>query len=136
MPCIVPPSAPACLANAAFLRSGAGTTGGRLLKSWSEVMSRVWSFLLGVVVGAVLFHVASNYHVVRSNEGFAVIAKSPPRLAESFVDIRSFSASDWSGHPQLASALVQANKQHLIVDPAVNAIQQSVNQLLPDSMRQ
>jgi hypothetical protein len=90
-------------------------------KKWSVAMKRVWSFLLGVVCGAALLHVASNYHVVRSSEGFAIVAKTPPRLSESFVDIRSFSAGDWSGHAQLASALVQA--------------QQSVNQLLPDGMR-
>jgi hypothetical protein len=99
------------------------------------MMSRLWSFLVGVVAGAALLHVASNYHVVRSSEGYCVIAKAPPRLSESFVDVRSFSASDWSGHPQLASALVQANKQHLIVDSTANTIQQSVNQLLPEAMR-
>jgi hypothetical protein len=99
-------------------------------------MSRVWSFLLGVVFGAALLHVATNYHVVRSSEGFDLIAKTPPRLAESFVDVRAFSGSDWSGHPQLASALVQANKQHLIIDSTASAIQQSVNQLLPDALRQ
>ena len=99
-------------------------------------MKRVWSFLLGAVFGAALLHLATNYHVVRSSEGFDLIAKTPPRLAESFVDVRAFSAGDWSSHPQLASALVQANKQHLIVDSTANTIQQSVNQLLPEAMRQ
>ena len=59
-----------------------------------------------------------NYHVVRSSDGFHLIAKSPPRLSETFVDIRAFSVADWTGHPQLASALVQANKQHLLGDSA------------------
>jgi hypothetical protein len=79
---------------------------------------------------------ATNYHLVRSSEGFDLVAKTPPRFAESFVDVRAFAGSDWAGHPQLASALVQANKQHLIVDSATTAIQQSVNQLLPSTMRQ
>lgn len=95
-------------------------------------MSRVWSFLLGAVCGAALLHVAMNYHLIRSSEGFHLVAKSPARLSESFVDIRSFSMGDWGGHPQLASALVQANKQHLLGDSAANALHQSVNQLLPD----
>lgn len=95
-------------------------------------MSRVWSFLLGAVCGAVLLHVAMNYHVIRSGEGFHVVAKTPARLSESFVDIRSFSMADWTGHPQLASALVQANKQHLLGDSASNSLHQSVNQLLPN----
>ncbi len=88
------------------------------------------------MVGAALLHVAMTYHVVRSSEGVHVIAKSPARLSESFVDIRSFTLADWSGHPQLAGALVQANKQHLLGDSAGSALHQSVNQLLPSSLRQ
>jgi hypothetical protein len=100
------------------------------------MMSRIWSFLLGAVFGAALLHLATNYHVVRSSEGFDIIAKTPPRLSDSIVDVRTFSASDWTSRPQLAGALVQANKQHLIVDSTANAIHQSVNQLLPDAIRQ
>jgi len=95
-------------------------------------MSRVWSFLLGAVCGAALLHGVTNFHLVHSSEGFHVVAKSPARLAESFVDIRSFGMSEWASHPQLASALVQADKQHLLGDSATNALQQSVNRLLPD----
>jgi hypothetical protein len=96
------------------------------------MMSRLWSFLLGVVVGAALLHMAMNYHLVRSNDGFHLIAKRPARLSETFVDIRSFSMADWTARPQLASALAQANKQHLLGDSAAEALHQSVNQLLPD----
>jgi hypothetical protein len=99
------------------------------------MMSRVWAFLLGMVVGAALLHAAMNFHVIRSSEGFHFIAKSPARLSETFVDISSFSISDWSGHPQLASALVQANKQHLLGDSAADALHQSIHQLLPDTKR-
>jgi hypothetical protein len=99
-------------------------------------MSRLWTFLLGMIAGAALLHVATNYHVVRSSEGFDVVAKSPARLSESYVDIRSFGLADWTSHPQLAGALVQANKQHLLGDSASQAIHQSINQLLPDTLRQ
>jgi hypothetical protein len=96
-------------------------------------MSRLWSFLLGAVVGAVLLHVAMSYHIVRAGDGYYVIAKSPARLAQSYVDIRGFGFAEWSGHPQLASALVQSNKQHLLGDSAVSSLQQSVNNLLPET---
>jgi hypothetical protein len=99
-------------------------------------MSRVWSFLLGLVAGAVLLHVATNYHLIRANDGLHVVAKAPARLSESFVDIRSFGLDDWSNHPQLAGALVQANKQHLIGDSAASAIHHGLNQLLPEAVRQ
>jgi hypothetical protein len=98
-------------------------------------MSRIWSFLLGVVVGALLLHVASNYHIIRSNEGLHLVAKRPPRLSESYVDIRGYSMADWTAHPQLAGALVQANKQRLLGESATDAMHQSLNQLLPDRQR-
>jgi hypothetical protein len=98
-------------------------------------MSRIWSFLLGVVVGALLLYVAMHYHVVRSKDGIHLVTKRPARLSESFVDIRGFSMADWTAHPQLAGALVQANKQHLLGESAADSIHQSLNQLLPDRQR-
>jgi len=95
-------------------------------------MSRLASFLCGVVAGAALLHFAMNYHVVRSRDGFDLIAKQPARLSEAYVDIRAFGINDWAGRPQLAAALVKANKQHLLGDSAAQAIQQSVQQLLPN----
>jgi hypothetical protein len=102
----------------------------------SQMKSRIGSFLLGVVVGAALLHVTMNYHFIRSSDGFHLVAKRPARLSESFVDVRDFSMADWTAHPQLASALVQANKQHLLGASAADTIQQSFNQLLPDRQRQ
>ncbi len=94
-------------------------------------MSRFGTFLFGVVTGAALLHTAMNFHVVRSSEGFHLVAKQPARLSEVYVDIRQYSMSDWAGHPQLATELVQANKQNLISGSATNAIQEGVNQLAP-----
>jgi hypothetical protein len=101
----------------------------------SKTMSRIWSFLLGMVVGAVLLHAATNYHIVRSQDGFHLVTKHPARLSETFVDIRGFSMTDWTAHPQLASALVQANKQHLLGESAADAVHQGLNQLLPERQR-
>jgi hypothetical protein len=94
-------------------------------------MSRVSSFFMGMITGAVLLHTATSYHVVRANDGFHLVAKQPARLSETYVDIRTFTMSDWTAHPQLASALVQANKQQLLGDSAAARIHESVNQLLP-----
>jgi len=94
-------------------------------------MSRLSSFLLGMVAGAALLHAATTYHVVRAGDGLHLIAKQPARLSETFVDIRNFTMTDWAARPQLATALVQANQQHLLGDSAAGAIQDGVNQLLP-----
>jgi hypothetical protein len=94
-------------------------------------MSRLSSFLLGAVTGAALLYAAMNFQVMRAGDGFHFVAKRPARLSETFVDIRAFSMTDWAGHPQLATALVQADKQYLLGDSAAGAIQEGVNQLLP-----
>lgn len=99
-------------------------------------MSRIWAFLTGMLCGALVLHVAMNYHVVRSNDGLHLVGKSPARLSETFVDIRAYGIADWTGHPQLAAALVESNKQHLLGDSAAATFHQSINQLLPGQTRQ
>jgi hypothetical protein len=94
-------------------------------------MSKISSFFLGMATGAALLHGATLYHVVRASDGFHFIAKQPARLSETYVDIRAFTLTDWAAHPQLASALVQANQQQLLGESAAGALQESVNQVLP-----
>jgi hypothetical protein len=98
-------------------------------------MSRIWSFLIGMAAGALLLYTAMNFHVLRSRDGFHLVVKRPARLSESYVDIREFGMADWTSHPQIATALVQANKQHLLGDSATRSIHQSLNQLLPEPQR-
>lgn len=95
-------------------------------------MSRLHTFFLGMFTGAALLHAATTYHLVRAADGIHFIPKQPPRLAETYVDIRGFTMNDWAGHTQLASALVQANQQQLLNNSATGAIQQTINQALPE----
>jgi len=95
-------------------------------------MSRLPSFLFGVVIGAAMLHVAMSYHLVRTRDGIELVAKRPARLSEAYVDIRTFSMSDWAGHPQLAAALVQANKPHLLGDAATQSFSKAREQLVPN----
>ncbi len=95
-------------------------------------MSRLSTFLLGMVAGAGLLHGATNYHIVRAADGFHLVAKQPPRLSETYVDVRSFTMADWAARPQLATALVQDNQQQLLGNSADGALQNKVHQLLPD----
>lgn len=95
-------------------------------------MSRLSSFLLGMVAGAGLLQGATNYHIVRANDGFHLVAKQPARLSETYVDVRGFTMTDWAGHPQLATALVQANQQQLLGDSAAGTLQEKAKQLLPE----
>jgi len=91
-------------------------------------MSRIWTFFLGMATGAILLHVGTLYHVVRASDGVHLIGKQPPRLGETYVDIRTYSMSDWAGHPQLASAIVQANQQQLLSSSAASSVKDTVRE--------
>jgi hypothetical protein len=95
-------------------------------------MSRLSSFLTGLVVGALLCYGATNYHVVRAQDGIHFVHKTRARLSETYVDVRAFGLSDWSAHPELAAALAQGNKQHIMQDAAANSVQDGVEQFLPN----
>jgi hypothetical protein len=95
-------------------------------------MPRISSFLFGMVAGAGLLQGVTTYHVVRASDGLHLIAKQPPRVGETYVDIRTFTMTDWAARPQLASALVQANQQQLLGDSAATALQDKAKQLLPE----
>src|SRR5262245_47098421 len=99
------------------------------------MMSRISTFLFGMITGGVLLQGVTMYHIVRASDGVHLVAKQPPRLGETYVDIRTFTMNDWAVRPQLASALVQANQQQLLGDSAVTALQDKAKQLLPDWQR-
>ena len=90
--------------------------------------------MLGLVAGAMILYAAMNFHVVRAPDGFHVVNKQPPRMAETYVDIRGFGISDWAGRPQLTAALVGGNQQRLLGETASGALldaSKQAGQLLP-----
>ncbi len=99
-------------------------------------MRRISTFLMGMATGAMLLHGATMYHVVRAADGVHLIPKQPPRLAESYVDIRAFSMNDWADHAQLASAMVQAGQQQLLGNAAMGSVREAVDTMLPTKLKQ
>ena len=99
-------------------------------------MPRLFAFLMGVVVGALLCHGATNYHVIRAQDGFHVVQKVRAHLSEAYVDVRSFGVGDWSARPELVAAITQQSKQHLMEDAATNSVSAGVNQYLPNWSQQ
>ena len=95
-------------------------------------MPRLVSFLMGLVIGALLCYGATNYHVVRAQDGFHVVHKVQARLAGAYVDVRQFGVADWAAHPDLAAAIAQEKKHELIQGAATGAIEDGVKQVLPD----
>ncbi len=102
-------------------------------------MGRLYTFLLGVVVGFGLYHAALHFHVVYAADGLHLIAKQPPRLAEMYVDVRQFGWADWQKRPALLLAIQKSGKPHILGDAARNAaegvIQRGLEKLRPDAQR-
>jgi hypothetical protein len=94
-------------------------------------MSRLPAFLVGMATGAMLLYAAMNFHLLRARDGLHLVAKDPPRLSEVYVDVRQFGVSEWSQHPQLAAALVRADKRNLIEDTTLGSLQESAKEALP-----
>ena len=93
------------------------------------MMPRLFSFLLGVAAGAMLCYGATNYHLVRAQDGFHLVHKQRAQLAEAYVDVRAFGVSDWANHAELAAALVAENKQNVMDGAAANTLQGGLDQL-------
>jgi hypothetical protein len=99
-------------------------------------MRRILSFPLGIAVGAMLCYGATNFYVVRADDGIHLVHKQRARLSEAYVDVREFDAGDWSRHAELAAALVAENKQQLMGSAVANSLQNGLSQLPAWSTKQ
>lgn len=77
-------------------------------------MFGIFKFGAGVVTGSVLTLGAMNYHVVRTDETVALVPKRAPTLADTYMDVREWTVSDWTDHPDFVWALYKADRQDLI----------------------
>lgn len=93
-------------------------------------MGRIGSFVLGTIVGAGGIHTATNFHVIRANEGTVLVRKLQPGLHSLYADIRQFGVDDWRRNPDLARAmLLHQRKQNSSSQPLDDA-RKSVGSLL------
>lgn len=77
-------------------------------------MFGIFKFSAGVVVGAGLAIGAMNYHVIRTSERFELVPKRYAGLQDCYVDIRDWTFSDWTSHPDLVWTLYKNDKQEMI----------------------
>lgn len=92
---------------------------------------RRWStFLVGMVVGALLLYGALSYHIIHARDGMHLVPKTSARLAGMYVDIREFTPRDWIDHPEIFAALHDAQREDLISLAADDAIFNGLDRLL------
>ncbi len=77
-------------------------------------MRRLFTVLFGVVLGGGLVYVAFEYHLVRTDENMFLVPKKHADLADPYVDIRDWSASQWKDHPVLAENLIADGHANLV----------------------
>ena len=85
-------------------------------------MHRLSYLLLGAMLGGGAMFCAQNYHVVRSDDGYHAVPKVSATFDEAYVDVRGFDVEDWADHRALAVAIVKAEQDHLIQEPAVETV--------------
>lgn len=90
-------------------------------------MSRIASFLLGLVIGAGSFYGALNFHFVRAEDGLHIVPKMASGLNETYVDIRRYALADWNDHISLAAAIVRADKTVLMKEAATDSLRSSLD---------
>ena len=93
-------------------------------------MSRLSTFLLGILVGAVGVVVSENYYIVRSKETFHLVPKVAARLEVPYRDIRQYTIEDWQNNQSLALAIIKSQKQDLMVETGLNNMQRQFESML------
>lgn len=93
-------------------------------------MRHLMTFLMGMVAGALLLYAALQYHVVRSDSGYHLIAKVESELAATYVDIRGFTISDWAQYPSLVAAMMNADRRDLMETAAGDALRTGLDNVL------
>jgi len=90
-------------------------------------MSKAKPLLFGAVLGASALYVALQYHVVRSHDGFQMVPRTPQQsVGLAYVDVRSYTASQWTDRPELARALMAHGASDLISESVANTLAESV----------
>ena len=93
-------------------------------------MTRLFYLAAGVLVGGAAVVTSLKYHVLRTHEGFTMVPKQSTTLDETYIDIRQFGISDWLEHRGLATAIVEAKKEHLMQNSVANSWKGQVDRLL------
>lgn len=92
-------------------------------------MNRFSTFLLGIVLGALLMFVGLKYTIVRANSGFYLVNKATATLSTAYVDIRDFGASEWREYVALGADITNSDDRQLQEEVAKSLVGNSIDSL-------
>lgn len=87
-----------------------------------------------MVVGAIAVFGSMNFYVVRTGEGVEFVRKVVPHANFPYVDVRSFTVSDWQKHTELAAALTKAGKMNVLGQSTANSVGETVSNAVDNWM--
>ncbi len=91
-------------------------------------MGRLYTLLLGIVIGFALCMVIFTYHVIHSREGLHLVKKVPPRLEQPYVDLREVALTDLD--PNVIEALRRANLGRLLGEEIRHRLGEQLDEFL------
>jgi hypothetical protein len=63
------------------------------------------SFVLGAFIGTALTCLVSQFHLVKSQDGFTVVRRARASMTDAYADVRDWGLIEWSQHRYLAEAM-------------------------------
>ena len=88
------------------------------------------NFVLGFVVGAAALYGSMCFHIIRTDDGHHVLAKTGLTFQDTYVDIRHFGLTDWREHVSLAQAMLKSDKADLMGNSAENTVRDVFDNIL------
>lgn len=92
-------------------------------------MKKFKPFLIGAVAGSLLMFVSLQFHLIRSEDGFRLVPRTPqPSLGLFFVDLRGWTPEDYADRPELARALVAHGDTDLVASSVSDRLLDGVSE--------
>ncbi len=93
-------------------------------------MSTIKGFVCGLLAGTGLAAFATQYHLVRSNEGVLVVPRSEKApLRSTYVDVREWSLAMWRQYPEVSTALTRTGRADLITEGVASGMAEEFGML-------
>lgn len=92
-------------------------------------MKKLKPFLFGAIAGLLLMFVSLQFHLIRSEDGFRLVPRTPqPSLGLFYVDLRSWTPEDYADRPELARALVAHGDTDLVASSVTDRLLDGVSE--------
>ena len=89
-------------------------------------MRKLLAALLCMALGGGLVYAAFQYHLVQAPDEYVLVPKISAGLADTYVDVRAWNATEWQRHPGLVRALLKKGRADLIAVPSARGLLQDL----------